>query len=261
MKPFLYQILLLLTLACLVPVLCENNLGSTLKENADELTKGIGEVGHKLVTAINELSNGMRITLGVGSIVVGLLFLIVGKFLIRVVFALSGGCLLGGLVFYFGRAIEKSQSPSALLIAVIVVAAVIGMMLGYFMLKVGAVLLGGLAGVSLTLLFAHMNYVTETVNKIIGVILVLAFCLLAFFLSDIIVVAFTGIVGSFVFMVGVDFFARKGFNDFLFRLDFGDLKPPNTDVKIMVGATLFIAILGFLFQLCVFRKKSNNKLN
>ncbi|KAJ9049091.1 hypothetical protein DSO57_1028186 [Entomophthora muscae] len=265
MKPFLYQILLLLTLACLVPVLCQDNLTSKTIEHVGEVTKTLGhlnnisndfvEVRQKLVTTFDQFTQGSRITLGVISVVVGILFLVVGKTLIRVIFALAGGCLFGGLAYYIGRIIEKHEPPSTKLLIGVAVVALVGMMLGCFLLKVGTVILGALTGVSITMLIARMKYFQDNVIWIVGVILVLGFSLLAYFLSSIIIIGLTSIIGSFIFVFGVDCFIEKGFSDFVVGLDLTKLEPPGTEVKIMIGATLFVAILGFLFQFCIHRKK------
>ncbi|KAJ9055435.1 hypothetical protein DSO57_1003932 [Entomophthora muscae] len=275
MKPFLYQILLLLALACLIPVLCQDDSASKAIEHPGEASKGLEQfakvseaiehveeasndfkaIHQKLTTTIDDLSKGSRITLGVISVVVGILFLVVGKTLIRVIFALAGGCLFGGLAYYIGRIIEKHEPPSTKLLIGVAVVALVGALLGCFLLKVGTVILGALTGVSITMLIARMKYFQDNVIWIVGVILVLGFSLLAYFLSSIIIIGLTSIIGSFVFMFGVDCFIEKGFSDFVVGLDLTKLEPPRTEVKIMIGATLFIAILGFLFQFCIHRKK------
>ncbi|KAJ9055434.1 hypothetical protein DSO57_1003931 [Entomophthora muscae] len=278
MKPFLYQILLL-TLACLVPVLCQDDSASKAIEHPGEASKGLEQfakvseaiehveeasndfkaIHQKLTTTIDDLSKGSRITLGIVSIIAGLLFLVVGKFLIRVVFALGGGCLFGGLAFYIGRVIEKHQPPSTGLIIGVVVVAIVGGMVGFFLLKVGTILLGALAGVSLAMLIARLDLVDETAMWIIGACLVIGFCLLAVFLSNIIIVVLTSIIGSFVFMFGVDCFFKKGFGDFVVGFDLSALQVPSTEVIIMCSATLLLAVLGFLFQFCIFRKRGGSK--
>ncbi|KAJ9082672.1 hypothetical protein DSO57_1002192 [Entomophthora muscae] len=209
---------------------------------------------------IKDLADGSRITLGIVSLIAGLLFLVVGKFLIRALFALGGACLFGGITFYIGRMIEKHMPPSTKLIIIVLVVAIIGGMIRFYLLKVGTVLLGALAGVSSAMVIASLNLVNETVMWIIGACLVIGFCLLAIFLSDIILFALTSMIGSFVFMFGVDCFVEKGFGDFAVGFDVSALNDATTEVIIICGTTVHLAAIGFLFQFCLSQEKLRIRL-
>lgn len=256
MKPFLAQTLLLIALACLVPVLCQD--ASSIQRGLTTVTDGVATAHatkEAVIQTVKDLANATRWSLGAVLVVVGLLFLVIGKFLIRAIFALTGGCLLGGVSFYIGHVIEGRQSPSTGLIIGVVVMVVVGVMLGFFLLKLGTVLLGALAGVCLTMLIARMKLFESTPAWIIGAILVIGLCVLAYFLSSIILIALTSIIGSFSFMNGVDFYIEKGFSDFVVGFDLKNLAAPNQDVVIMLVSTAILAALGFLVQYCVCGRK------
>ncbi|KAJ9081793.1 hypothetical protein DSO57_1010905 [Entomophthora muscae] len=201
-----------------------------------------------------ELSKGIVISLGTIMMILGLMFLFVGKYFLRVIVFVSGAILAGFLAVSLFRYIRGDVALTLGWKLGAVVAALVGGFLGVFFLRLGIMILGGLCGVGITFLIKGTGLIkNSTTLTIIGLVLVIVLGIAAAFASDLIIIVATSFSGAVLFMVGLDFFVKTGFGSFILNFNFKQpLQVTDGHVIIMLISTLILAVIGFFFQQRVF---------
>ncbi|KAJ9085697.1 hypothetical protein DSO57_1011399 [Entomophthora muscae] len=241
------QARLLLVLVLLCALCMGNDVASELKTSIEHLKNG------QLYSPQITLNPTARIAIGVGLIVVGAVFMFLGKFLLKVIFFFAGAGLMGGLTYMAADIIVKipHDDPFPLKVLIpVVITAVIGGLIAIFFIKLGIVLLGGFLGASLAMLLIRTRVVQgKELSMGVAAGLVIVCCILAYVFSGLIIILATSFGGALMFIVGVDFFAQTGFADFVTKYEFiNNLNPVDKWIWVMIGSVIFLTILSIFAQ-------------
>ncbi|KAJ2693071.1 hypothetical protein H4R19_006058 [Coemansia spiralis] len=199
------------------------------------------------------------IVAGVGLIAIGLFMTFVGYRLVKALVFLAGFCAMGGLVLYAEYLIRPPhEGEKARRLWYLAIAAVIGAAAGsalLFLYKVGIALVGALGG------FAAASWIlsmrsggvihSSTGRALLILALVAAGMAAALFLHRPAVIVLSSVWGAYALFVGIDCFARTGFQSTaLAFLDApGAIYVTSPGVFAMIAGMALAALLGVFVQL------------
>ncbi|KAJ2588506.1 hypothetical protein H4R99_007774 [Coemansia sp. RSA 1722] len=207
---------------------------------------------------------------GIVLIVIGFLFNYFGYKLAKVLVFLAGFCVIGGLVLYAEYKIraprEDEKGRQVWYLAIAAVFGLIGGGLAWFFFNVGIALVGALGGFALATWILAMKsggVIHSDVGRIIFIVaMIIVGMLAALFLKNPAIIVLSSIWGSYALFVGIDCFARTGFQ--YTALDFlntpGAVYETSPKVYAMIAAMAVSALLGIIFQFVLLRK-SKGKAN
>lgn len=167
-------------------------------------------------------------------------------------------------------------------LAVSLVAGLIGFAILYSFTGVALYVIGGLCGFSLAIWLMSMKpggLIENTAGRSVFIaVAVVIGIVVAFFAKNAILIGGTSIIGSFMFFIGVDVFAKTGMNDQILQfakagkaVKFSTLKEEYTNkhgnltaLYVLLSFMVILAVLGALFQIfgtrfLTIRKKSQQK--
>ncbi|KAI9294712.1 hypothetical protein K502DRAFT_316610 [Neoconidiobolus thromboides FSU 785] len=190
---------------------------------------------------------------GVIFIIVGLIFTFAGNRILKFIIFLAGGALLAYLTFLAANAIvDFNTATDGQKIGIYVAMGVLGLLGGFLAVciwQLGLALLGGCLGASIGLLINRTNVIPGKTGQIIlVVVLAIVFAILTFIFRNVLVIIATAVFGATTFMMGVDYFAKTGFNTLFQNIGQGPAPTPDAKIWAMIGSTIVIAIIGILVQ-------------
>ncbi|KAJ1954653.1 hypothetical protein GGI12_005742, partial [Dipsacomyces acuminosporus] len=201
------------------------------------------------------------IVAGVILLIVGLFFNYLGVKIIKLLIFLTGFCVIGGLVLYAEYKIRPPrQDEKGRAIGYLVGAGVLGLLGGallIFLYKVGIALLGGLGGFAIAswILSLKSGGLIPSEGGRIGFIIgfvVLGIVAILFLERPAIIVA-SSIWGAYALFIGIDCFARTGFQDATLTF----LKTPGAKFTVtpkvygMIAGMAVSAVLGIIIQFII----------
>ncbi|KXN72386.1 hypothetical protein CONCODRAFT_77832 [Conidiobolus coronatus NRRL 28638] len=200
---------------------------------------------------------------GVLCMIIGLLFVFVGKKLIRFLIAFAGAFAFFIITITISAFIVDFNSISNNQTIIILVSAgifaVAGGILSACMWKVGMVLLGFLNGISLgqivTRAFVAKPWVQVTVMGSVGLIFAIFTC----FAMNLVTIAYTSFFGAHLFITGVDLIANTGYNQFsTSSITNGEVVSLSPGAWGMFASVFIISIIGTLFQWKTVKSKTQD---
>ncbi|KAJ2520634.1 hypothetical protein H4217_001908 [Coemansia sp. RSA 1939] len=205
-------------------------------------------------------------------IVAGIVLIVVGFFcnyfgykLVKVLIFLAGFCVVGGLVLYAEYKIraphedEKGRQLWYLGIAAIIGA--IGGLILLFLYKVGVALIGALGGFALATWILSMKsggLIHSDVGRILFIVaLVVGGMVVALFIQRPAIIVASSVWGAYALFVGIDCFARTGFQytALAFLNAPGATYETSPKVYAMIACMAVSACLGIFVQFWTTRSK------
>ncbi|KAJ2787839.1 hypothetical protein GGI15_000408 [Coemansia interrupta] len=205
---------------------------------------------------------------GIALIVIGFICNYFGYKFVRVLIFLAGFCVVGGLVLYAEYKIraprEDEKGRQVWYLAIAAVFGLIGGGISMFLFKVGVALVGALGGFALATWILSMKsggLIHSDVGRILFIVaMIIVGMLAALFLQTPAIVVSSSIWGSYALFVGIDCFARTGFQNT--ALDFlntpGAVYETSPKVYAMIACMAVSAILGIIVQFLLIRKRKGH---
>ncbi|KXN64570.1 hypothetical protein CONCODRAFT_14281 [Conidiobolus coronatus NRRL 28638] len=198
---------------------------------------------------------------GVLFMVIGLLFVFVGKRLIRFLLAIAGAFTFFSLVIVISAFIVDFNNISNTQTIIILVAggvfAVAGGILAACLWKVGMVILGFLNGATLGQIICSFFVAKPWVQLVIMGSVGLAFSIFTCFAMRFVTIAYTSFLGAHLFITGVDFIANTGYNQFsAASISKDQIRSLSGSAWAMLASVFVITIIGILFQWKTVKSKS-----
>lgn len=210
---------------------------------------------------LNQISFTNRIVFGVLVIIIGLIFLLSGKSIFKLVLFVSGCIFFFLISFILARFIvgDLNIATRSKQYTIFIVCAVIGLAGGFVALciyNVGILIIGALLGLGLANLVLNTGLISNiTTRFIITICAVIFFAILTLFFSEIITILACTLVGGVTIMYGVDCFVLTGFGNYLISMKSGsDLESADYKIWLMIVSSIILALFGTLFQLFLKRK-------
>ena len=213
---------------------------------------------------VNELQlNGYTGTTAVLLILGGVSFVLFGIRLMKPTLGVTGFLFFSGLAFtVLGRLqVQFGDQTELIYFAICLGAGLVGGAITVFLWRLGLALLGGLGGFSLSMFVLSFNPSVLMTNEtyrfaFIGTLALIGALLPTFFEKAVIIVS-TSIVGSFMLLLGVDFFAQAGFVRILpsSLADAKNYQFTNTTWGF-IGSFAVVALLGMIVQYNVTGRKT-----
>ncbi|KAI9506057.1 hypothetical protein GGI25_004414 [Coemansia spiralis] len=198
-------------------------------------------------------------------IVAGIVLIIIGFFcnylgykLVKVLIFLAGFCVVGGLVLYAEYKIRSPhEDEKGRQVWYLAIAAVLGAIAGFillFLYKVGVALIGALGGFALSTWILAMKS-GGLIHSDVGRILFIVACIIigmvvALFIQRPAIIVASSIWGSYALFVGIDCFARTGFQytALAFLNTPGATYETSPKVYAMIACMAVSACLGIFVQ-------------
>lgn len=211
------------------------------------------------------LNKTSQVILGIILIVTGLLFVIAGKILIRVVAAVSVAVAFWVSGYAISMLVAGKDHPvSTVALVLCGIAALLGGIVGLFLFKAAIVVVGALTGLLASVfLFGTVlaSVKSAAVVYIVAAIMTVCFGVATFFAFNYLLVTFTAFLGSLSFMMGVDIFTKTGLNAYLFSLrSASEVVVPNSRIIAMLVSILVLAAIGIIVQVKFFSKPQKKKV-
>ncbi|KAJ2722946.1 hypothetical protein GGI07_002958 [Coemansia sp. Benny D115] len=203
------------------------------------------------------------IVAGIALIVIGVFFNYFGIKFYKVLLFMAGFCVTASLVLYAEYKIrsprEDEHGRQVWYLAVAAVVGLLGGALMIFLANVGIALVGALGGFALASWILSMKtggVIHSDVGRILFIVaMVIIGMLLAFFLKKPVIIVSSSIWGSYALFVGIDCFARTGFQ--YTALDFlntpGAVYVTSPKVYAMIACMAISALLGIFVQFWLVR--------
>ncbi|KAJ1819505.1 hypothetical protein LPJ75_001182 [Coemansia sp. RSA 2598] len=201
---------------------------------------------------------------GIALIIIGFFFNYFGFKLAKVLVFLAGFCVVGGLVLYAEYKIrtprEDEKGRQVWYLAIAAVFGILGGLLSLFLFNVGIALVGALGGFALASWILAMKsggLIHSDAGRIIFIVaMIIVGMLAALFLKNPAIIVLSSIWGSYALFVGIDCFARTGFQ--YTALNFlntpGAVYETSPKVYAMIACMAVSAVLGIIFQFVLLRK-------
>ncbi|KAJ2295118.1 hypothetical protein IWW55_005550 [Coemansia sp. RSA 2706] len=246
--------------AWLTVLLCLFTATAAAAENVKQV--GTEDGGLALTDSGALVASG--IVAGIALIAIGFFFNYFGYRLVKVLVFLAGFCVVGGLVLYAEYKIrpphddEHGRQLWYLGIAAILGALGGGLML--FLFKVGVALVGALGGFALASWILAMRsggVIHSDVGRVLFIVaLVVAGMVAALFLQRPAIIVASSVWGSYMLFVGIDCFARTGFQytALAFLNTPGAAYITSPKVYAMIACMALSALLGVVAQFRLTRK-------
>lgn len=206
-------------------------------------------------TPPSESLDAVAIVFAVVCLIVGLIFLLAGKRLLKVIVFLSGAILFSYLTFLAAsNVIDFQQASSGQKMAVYICMGILGFVGGLLagcIWQLGLAILGGCFGAVLGSMLIRTNVIPSSAGQTAVVAgFAVGFAILTFIFHNVLYIIATSVVGGFIFMSGVDVFANTGFLGFVDNLgkSGSNLDPVTPKVWAMLASVLVLAFIGSLIQ-------------
>ncbi|PIA16546.1 hypothetical protein COEREDRAFT_8334 [Coemansia reversa NRRL 1564] len=204
------------------------------------------------------------IVAGIVLIVIGFFFNYFGYRLVKVLIFLAGFCVVGGLVLYAEYSIRAPlEDEKGRQLWYLAIAAILGVVAGgilLFLYKVGVAFVGALGGFALASWILSMRsggVIHSDIGRILFIVgLVIVGIVAALFLQRPAIIVASSIWGSYMLFVGIDCFARTGFQftALTFLNTPGAVYEASPKVYAMIACMALSALLGILMQFRLTRK-------
>ncbi|KAJ1955786.1 hypothetical protein EC988_001692 [Linderina pennispora] len=205
------------------------------------------------------------IVAGIVLIVIGVFFTFFGRKLVKVLIFLAGFCVVGGLTIYLEYKIRAPREDEKTReIVYLVVGGVLGLIAGGLLLclyKVGIAFVGGLGGFALATWILSMksgSLITSEAGRIVFiVVLIVIGMLLALFLEKPAIIVASAVWGSYALFVGIDCFAKTGFQDTATTFLSAPGATYETSAKVygMIAGMAVTAVVGIGVQFAINRDR------
>lgn len=209
------------------------------------------------------------IVAGIFLILIGLFFSLFGYKLIKVLVFFAGFCVVGGLVLYAEYKIrapqENEKGRQIWYLGIAAACGVLGGTLMLFLYKVGLALVGALGGFALASWILSMRsggLIHSDVGRILFIVAMILIAMgIVFFLQRPAIIVASAIWGSYALFVGIDCFARTGFQytALAFLETPGAAYETSPQVYGMIAGMAVSACLGIVVQFKLTRPRKNNK--
>ncbi|KAJ2063725.1 hypothetical protein GGI17_001511 [Coemansia sp. S146] len=207
---------------------------------------------------------------GIALILIGFFFNFFGYKLVKVLIFLAGFCVVGGLVLYAEYKIrapqEDEKGRQLWYLGVAAICGLLGGALLLFLYKVGLALVGALGGFALASWILAMKsggLIHSDVGRILFIVaFVLVGMAVVFFIERPAIIVASAIWGSYALFVGIDCFARTGFQytALAFLNAPGAVYETSPKVYAMIAGMAVCACLGIVTQFWTTRTKSGKFL-
>ncbi|KAJ1800747.1 hypothetical protein LPJ59_000849 [Coemansia sp. RSA 2399] len=210
------------------------------------------------------------IVAGIALILIGLFCNYLGYKLFKILIFLAGFCVVGGLVLYAEYKIRSPhEDEKGRQVWYLAIAAIIGAIAGFillFLYKVGVALIGALGGFALATWILSMksgSLIHSDVGRILFIVaLIIIGMIAAFFLQRPAIIVASSIWGSYALFVGIDCFARTGFQytALAFLNTPGAIYETSPKVYAMIACMAISACLGIFVQFWITRSRKGKFL-
>lgn len=206
-------------------------------------------------TAPSSSLDAASIVFGVIFLISGLFFLLSGKRLLKLIVFLAGAFLFAYLTFLSANAIITwSTATSGQKLAVYICMGILGFIGGSMatcIWQLGLVILGGLFGSVLGSMLIRTNIISSDSGQTLIVVgFAVVFAILTFIFHNTLYILATSVIGGFLFMAGIDCFARTGFLDFIDNLGKAGAahEPITAAIWAMLASVFILAAIGSVIQ-------------
>ncbi|KAJ1999384.1 hypothetical protein GGI04_004588 [Coemansia thaxteri] len=237
---------------------------------ADDSIKQINTDDGSLALSNHGALVASGIIAGIALIVIGFFFNYFGYRLVKVLVFLAGFCVVGGLVLYAEYKIraphEDEKGRQVWYLGIAAICGLLGGALMLFLYKVGLALVGALGGFALASWILGMKsggLIHSDVGRILFIVgFVLAGIIVVFFVERPAIIVASSIWGSYALFVGIDCFARTGFQytALAFLNAPGAVYETSPKVYAMIAGMAVSACLGIAAQFWLTHKKQGKFL-